>query len=290
LSIEEFVAWVKGATGLTPEILGKLVASLLILLILWGIQQGLLHVLGRRVEDVRVRYSWQKSLGYLLSGLGVLLIGSLWLDGIRGIATYLGLLSAGLAIALRDLIVGFVAWIFILWNRPFAVGDRVQIGSIAGDVIDLRIFQFTLLEIGNWVDADQSTGRVVHVPNGRIFSEPLINFESGFRFIWNEIQVLVTSDSDWREARQVLQEIADSYAQEAGLAAEQKVREAARHYMIYYTKLTPTVYTRVIDKGIQLTIRYLCEPRLRRTSTDAIWIEILERFHNHPNIKLYRSA
>ena len=97
------------------------------------------------------------------------------MEGLRSLGTFLGLLSAGLAIALKDVVASMAGWIFILWRRPFQLGDRIQIGDRAGDVVDLRLFQFTLLEIGNWVDADQSTGRSIHVPNGAVFTEPLFN-------------------------------------------------------------------------------------------------------------------
>src|SRR5207247_865051 len=93
---------------------------------------------------------------------------------------------------------------FILWRRPFEVGDRVQIGPHAGDVIDLGLFQFTLNEIGAWVNADQSTGRIIHVPNGKVFTDPVANYNKGFRYIWNEVPVVVTFESDWRKAKQIL--------------------------------------------------------------------------------------
>ena len=67
-----------------------------------------------------------------------------------------------------------------------------------------RIFMFTLMEIGNWVDADQSTGRVIHIPNGKVFKEVLANYSKGFQYIWNEIPVLVTFESNWKKAKEIL--------------------------------------------------------------------------------------
>ena len=169
-------------------------------------------------------------------------------------------------------------WIFILWRRPFEVGDRIQIGDHAGDVIDLRIFQFTLLEIGNWVGGDQSTGRVVHVPNGRVFTVELANYTRGFNFIWNEIPVRVTFESNWRKAKEILLEIAEEHTASSSEAAQEEVRKASQHFMIFYSKLTPTVYTSVEDSGVLLTLRYLCAPRRRRGTSQAIWEDVLDRF------------
>ena len=88
-------------------------------------------------------------------------------------------------------------WLFIVGKRPFTVGDRIEVDGSAGDVIDVSLFQFTMLEIGNWVDADQSTGRIIHVPNRFAFNKSLANFTQSFGFIWNEANVLITFESDW---------------------------------------------------------------------------------------------
>ncbi|HEX7973696.1 MAG TPA: mechanosensitive ion channel domain-containing protein [Anaerolineales bacterium] len=286
---DRLTEWVAQVTGLTPDTLGRIFTTLIVLIFLWLLYQGLLSLLRRRMEDVRIRYTWQKAAGYIIVVLGFFLLGSIWFVGFGNASTYLGLITAGLAIALKDLVTGFAGWVFILWNRPFAVGDRIQIGNICGDVIDLGIFQFTLLEIRNWVDADQSTGRIVRVPNGRVFSETVANFESGFHYIWNEIPIALTLDSNWQEARTILQEIANKHAEHLGELAEERVKEASRRYMIYYTSLTPTVYLSVGDKGVLLTVRYLCEPRLRRNSENAIWEDILLAFAGREDIHIWRN-
>jgi small-conductance mechanosensitive channel len=208
----------------------------------------------------------------------VFLIGRTWFEGFQSLSTFLGLLSAGVAIALKDPLVNLAGWAFIIWRKPFGVGDRIQLGDYQGDVIDQRLFAFTLMEIGNWVDAEQSTGRVIHVPNGKVFNEGLANYSRGFQYIWDEIPVLVTFESNWRKAKQILLEIGRKHGESLSESAEERIRRAARKFMIFYTKLTPTVYTCVKDCGVMLTIRYLCEPRQRRTNQQAIWEDILDAF------------
>jgi small-conductance mechanosensitive channel len=164
------------------------------------------------------------------------------------------------------------------------VGDRIEIGGHRGDVIDQRLFMFSLMEVGNWVDADQSTGRVIHVPNGKIFTEVLANYSQGFHHIWNEVPVLVTFESDWRKAKRILEEIAGHHGTRLSANAEQKVREAAKKFMIFYSTLTPAVYTTVRDCGVLLTIRSLCDPRQRRNTEQAIWEDILDAFAKEDDI------
>jgi small-conductance mechanosensitive channel len=218
--------------------------------------------------------------------LGVVAVSLVWIEGVQYAATYLGLVSAGLAIALKDPITNVVAWIFILWRKPFEVGDRIEIGQYAGDVVDQRIFQFSMMEIGNWVDSDQSTGRVLHIPNGMIFTSGVANFTHGPDYIWNEIPVLITFESDWEKAKGLLQEIANAHDVSQKENVDKEFKAAARKFLLKYNKLTPIVYTNVLDSGVLLTIRYLCKPRQRRGTSESIWESTLRAFAKHPDIDL----
>ena len=140
------------------------------------------------------------------------------------------------------------------------------------------------MEIGNWVNSDQSTGRIINIPNGAIFTEALANYSKGFQYIWNEIPVLITFESDWEQAKSILLEIAIKHAEKLSDTAEKRFHEASRQYLIYYSILTPTVYTSVEDSGVLLTIRYLCEPRKRRGTQETIWEDILKAFSETDDI------
>lgn len=279
--------WLHLDPGIQIAILKSLLAILLIVL---G-RAIALRVMTARVTDIRTQYSWRKTITYFSVALALLLVGRVWFSGLRDIATFVGLVTAGLAIAFKDPVVNFGGWLFVMWRRPFVVGDRIQIGENAGDVIDLRVFQIVLLEIGNWVDADQSTGRMLHVPNGLIFREPVANYTRGMQFIWNEIGVTVTFESNWKRAKEILTEIVEEHARETVNEAEQQMMKASRQYMIFYSTLTPTVYTAVRDDGILLTMRYLCHPRRRRGSAQAIWEDTLARFGEADDIDFaYRTV
>ncbi len=282
--MEQFTSWMYETLGIGPTAQWKLVATLVVLLTLIVVRRLVLSMVYRRTEDTRVRYRWQKSTSYVAFVFGLAMVVGIWADAIRSFGTFLGLVSAGLAIALKDLVVNLAGWGFILWRRPFQLGDRIQIGDHMGDVIDVRIFQFTLMEIGNWVAADQSTGRVIHVPNGKVLSEVLANYSRGFQYIWNELPIVVTFESDWRQAKSVLEEIMNRHGGRRSAAAERRIKEVSRKFMIFYTNLTPIVYTRVVDFGVELTIRYLCDPRERRGSAQAIWEDVLDSFAKYDNI------
>lgn len=269
-----------------PSISYQIAATIIVILGLWLIRLIAVRIINKKIDDEKLQYKWRKNLTYVSGFLGLFIIGSIWSDGFKSFSTFLGLLSAGLAIALKDPVSDFAGWAFILWRKPFEVGDRIQIGDVKGDVIDVRLFKFTVLEIGNWVHADQSTGRVVHVSNHKVFTDSLANYTSDFEFIWNEIQVLITFESDWKKAKKILQEIADKHLKDFVNEAERQVKRATKSYLIHYRYLTPIVYTDVQDSGVNLTIRHLTNPRTRRKVSQAIWEDILDRFDEHDNIDL----
>lgn len=278
--------WLQGWTGVSPLVARNLLVTLAVVLALAVLRALVLRLVHRQLRDVRQQYQWRKAVTYVTVFLGLIVVGRVWIVEFGALATFLGLLSAGLAIALRDLVVAMAGWVFIVWRRPFTPGDRIAIAGHAGDVIDLRLFQFTLLETGTVTGAGQSTGRIIHVPNGRVFTEPVINFTRGFQYIWNEIPVVVTFESDWRRAKALLTQIAHEKAEPLSEDAERRIRQAAREYMIFYTKLSPVVYTDVVDIGVRLTIRYLVEPRRRRGSEELIWEAILDAFAQEDGIDL----
>jgi len=269
---------IETASGLSPAMQIKILNSIVIVFVLWLFRVVLGRLVYRKSEDIKSRYVWRKTLTYITFLIGFIMIGSVWFRGFKALGTYLGLLSAGLAIALKDPLTNIAGWIFIIFRQSFSVGDRIQIGEQSGDVIDIRMFQFLLLEIGNWVDADQSTGRVIYIPNARVFTHPLANYSKGFQYIWDEINVQVTFESDWKKAKEMMLNIAKKHSEHLSKSAEQKVKEAGEKYMIFYKNLTPTVYTSVKNSGVQLAIRYLCEPRKRRGARQAIWEDVLKQF------------
>ncbi len=283
-SLTAVMQWIQGLTGLTFQTQGKILTSLVTVLCIYLLRRLVMRVVDRRVEETRILYQWSKGSSQVAFILGFLLVAMIWLEALQSLGTFLGLLSAGIAIALKDLVSSIAGWLFILWRRPLQLGDRIQIGELAGDVVDIRIFQFTILEIGNWVAADQSTGRIVHVPNHRLLTEPLANYTSQFGFIWNEIPVLLTFESDWKKGKEILERILTEKAGGMVEEARRSVKTASKKFLIHFRKLTPKVYTSVEDSGVLLTLRFVCDARRRRGVTEEIWESVLDAFARTPDI------
>ena len=275
---------IQHALGITPEYQAKIFTTILIILAWFILDRFLRKVVFDKIDDYTLRYQWQKIIKYVTVILVLITLIRVWFGAFDSLGTYLGLLSAGIAIALQDPVVNFAGWIFILIRKPFKVGDRIEINKITGDVIDIRIFQFSVIEIGNWVDAEQSTGRIIHIPNGTVFKTSQANYTTGFEYIWHEIPVLVTFESDWKKAKEIIYDSMNKHVVHLSSEAERQIKEAAKKFLIFYTKLTPIIYTSVKDSGVMLTMRFLCHVRKRRSTEEAIWEEILDQFSKYDNI------
>lgn len=280
--------WIEETLGIEPGIQGKILTSVVVVALVLVLRWLTIRYIASQVEDDGgdAVYRARKITTYSAFGIIAVTLSFVWIEAFDNFATYLGLLSAGIAIALADVLKNMVGWAYILSRRPMSVGDRVEVGDTSGDVIDIRLFRFTLMETRNWVDADQSTGRLVHIPNGVLFTQQLANYTEGFSHIWEDLPVLITFESDYVKAEEILRRILAEQCPDVEATAGKTIRETARRYHIRIGALTPTVYLSVKDSGVLLTARYLTETRSRRGTSQEIWRAILDAFGAEPQIDL----
>ncbi|HFA48467.1 MAG TPA: mechanosensitive ion channel family protein [Bacteroidetes bacterium] len=283
--MEKWSQWIYEVLGIGHSYQYKIIATIVVGLVIYILRRMLLHFILKGKEDVKAKYNWSKSISYVGYFLTMLVVIPIWITELESFGTFLGLLTAGLAVALKEPISNFFAWIFIISKKPFEMGDRIQIGNSEGDILDISFFQFTMLEIKNWVEADQSTGRIVHVPNGLIFTHPVYNYNQAMNYIWNEIPVMVTFESNWKKAKKILLEVEEKKLKPLVSNMRSEMRKGREKYYVHYTNFDPTVYTTIKKNGVMLTLRYLCHPKTRRTSEQAAIEEILEQFYKHDDIQ-----
>lgn len=141
----------------------------------WAVQRAL--------SDERRRYTVRKVIRYTAAGVFGLSVVEIWVQWLQGLLLILGATSAGLAIALAPVIVSIAGWLLITSSNLYKVGDRIQLGGVIGDVTDVGVLRTSLLEIGNWVGADQLSGRVVTVTNAAVFKDPVFNYTQGAPYV-----------------------------------------------------------------------------------------------------------
>ena len=196
----------------------------------------------------------------------------------------IGLFLASVAISLRDVFSNIVGWIIIVSSKGFKNGDRIKIGSMTGDVIDIGIFRTIIAEIGDWVEADQSTGRLISIPNSIVLNQEVCNYTHGYDFIWSEVKVLITFESEWQKAEEIMNTIAmDDFIQKKEQIQE-RLKHVKRRYLLRYNYITPKVYVSIKDSGVELSLRYMVRTRRRRTLEDLVAREILMKFKKEKDI------
>ncbi len=267
-------------------VLVKVLVTIGVLIVLWLTHHFFAFIFKRLFKSRDTNFIVIKISRYIHFIIALTIIGQLWFKGIQSLGTFLGLFTAGVAIALKDVVTNFAGWLYLLWQAPFKIGHRIQINNHQGDVIDIGVFKFTLLEIGNWVDANQSTGRMIRIPNADIFNLPIANYSKGFNYNWYEIPVIITFESDWKKAKAELLKIISNYCKSYEDQLKLELRQAQQEYPINYTYITPTIYTSCLDHGIALTMRYLVATRRIRQSNHDIWEQILDYVSTHDDIEL----
>ena len=276
--------------GVTPENGTKLLISLALIAVVvalgWLAKRAI-----RRFVDGRKRPNalfWAKQIVHL-AGAFVLTLGlvSVWFDDPASLATGFGLVAAGLAFALQKVVTSVAGYAVILRGDNFRVGDRIVMGGVRGDVLAVRFTQTMIMEMGQppavqsatpeiWVRSRQYTGRVVSVPNAKIFEEPIYNYSAEFPFIWEELTLPVTYECDRGEAERILTEAAKKHAVAADRIGAEDLAELQRRYPVELATLEPRVFYRITDNWLELSVRFVAEEHGVRGLKDAMSREILE--------------
>ncbi len=269
---------------ISSSVYHKILFSFVAILITYLLAFVIIKVINRTVKNLKRKHTLRKFTEYIATFTCILTIMLIWLKKTASVTTFISVIGAGLMLALHQPITSIAGWLIILIKRPYETGDRIGIGELSGDVIDIRLFYTSVLEIGNWVDADQSTGRIIHIPNGKVFTQPIFNYTRGFEYIWNEIKTVVTFESDWKKAKDIIMNIGSKDDMDLGDKVRKRIESMSKKYMIRYEKLTPIVWTKIVDFGVELTLRYLTEAQKRRSTQDAICQDILDRFNKEKDI------
>lgn len=273
-------------TSASPELALKLALTFSLFFLLWLARNLFIRFMHRHSDSHTLdsAYTITSVLFYVL--LAVITI-KIWFEGFANFFNYIGLVAAALTIVCKELIVNFVAMWVIAWRDLFSHGDRIQVGNFTGDVARKGPLFFSLVEVGNWVDGDQSTGRTIRVPNALVLTTPVANYTKGVGYIWNELSVVVGLDADWKLARTLLNQAVQAFYAEYGSPPEVGMHDDEE--FVFYKKTKPKVYVHVADGGVKLDLRYLCRPKRRRDSEHFIWMAVLDSFREN-SISIFSSS
>lgn len=255
---------------------GKVIATVLVVIVVMVIVRTTQRALGRYIESSERRYRLRKLVtlaGYILA---VFLLSIVFSDKLASLTVFLGVAGAGFAFALQEVIASAAGWVAMSLGRFYNVGDRVQLGGIKGDVIDVGILRTTLMECGGWINGDQYNGRVVRVANSFIFKEPVYNYSSDFPFLWDEITIPVRYGSNYEMARKEFQQILDDVTGEHARQLKGEWRKMTDKYMLEDARLEPMVTLSMKESWAEYALRYVVDYKQRRSTKDKICVRILK--------------
>ncbi len=240
----------------------------------------------KRIKESKTRYSLRKVISILSLATFALAFASIWIVEAQNILIAFGLVGAGVAIALQDIFKNFIGGIMIVINGIYSVGDRIEINQKFGDVIDIGLLYTTLMETREWVAGDQATGRLTIVPNGVVLNGTIQNYTRDFAFIWDEITIPITYDSDWAEANALIIDIVRKETKQITENAEKRIVDIEGKYYFTQRSLEPAIFLTLTDNWITFDIRYITEVRHRRDLHDKLSRMILVELEKSAKIKI----
>ncbi len=272
--MEDFFTPIK--LWLANPIVGKLIAVGIGILVINFIFRVLSRSLPRYIQDSDARYRIRKVIVFIGYFCILLYITIVFSDRLGRLTVVFGVIGAGVAFALQEVITSFAGWVAISLGQFYKPGDRVQLGGIMGDVIDISILRTTLMECGNWVKADLYNGRIVRIANSFVFKEPVFNYSGDFPFVWDEITVPVKYGSERALARDIFQRVVDEVVDNYVTDAKAEWKSMVHKYLIEEQKIEPAVTLAANDNWLEFTIRYVVDYKRRRTTKDRLFTQILD--------------
>ncbi len=278
--------------GVNTEIGLKLLLTLAFLVALWLLRRvakaSVREVLRRRYNE-RIWFLAAQGINLVTAVLLILGLLAIWFDNPNRLATAIGLVTAGVAFALQKLITALAGYFVILRSNIFSVGDRITMGGVRGDVIELGFIHTTIMEMGqppsiqdttspSWVKSRQFTGRIVSVTNDKIFEEPVYNYTRDFPYIWEEISIPISYTADRDRAEQILLECAVHHTEHINEMSQEALRVMRDRYFLHSTDLTPKVFYRITNNWLELTVRFVVREHGIRDIKDAVSRDILKAF------------
>lgn len=257
--------------------LGKIGFLFIGVTIIWLIIKAIQKKLVLKIKDNDNRYRTKKFSSFIGYFLTIVLLTVVFSDKLGGLTVALGVAGAGIAFALQEVIASVAGWMAIMFGGFYKTGDRVQVGGIKGDVMDIGVLRTTIMETGQWVDGDLYNGRIVLIANSFVFKEPVFNYSGDFPFLWDEIKVPVQYGSDYDLAREILESVGKEVAGDLTAQSHEKWKSLQDKYRLEDAQTEPMVSLICNDNWVEFTLRYVVSYKKRRATKTELFTKILKK-------------
>ena len=275
--LKDFSNFLETIIGIESNYILLFLYTIFTIVIIKLITKVLIKIYDKFSDNERKIYIFNKKTKIVGTVTIFILLLLIWETHLQNFIYLISFISAGIALSLKDIILNFFSGIYIRLKKPFDVEDRVVVNEIEGDVVNINTMNFEVLEISNREDGEQSTGVIINIPNSVVFTTPIKNYTKVFKYIWNEITVKIPLDSNVKKVKSELYRIVNTneVIQQIPNKMENQINNAITDYRIFYNKLKPIIYTKVVDDHIELSVRYLVHPKKARNVESDIWNKIL---------------
>ena len=257
----------------------RIVAILIGWLIIWFFASMVKRTLPKYFKETDTRYKARKFVNFFGYFLLVFLILMVYSSELTGLSVFIGVAGAGIAFALQELIASVAGFVVINFSSFYKVGDRVMLGGIVGDVIDVGVFRTSMMQTGDWVKGDLYNGKIVRIANSFIFKEPVYNYSGEFPFLWDELTIPIRLQSDFDYAKEIFMSILNEVQGDFAKEATKYWDKMTESMMIENAQVEPMVTMSFDENWITFTLRYVVDFKKRRTTKDAIFQKALKEIN-----------
>lgn len=247
----------------------------------------LLHMLFKKlimqnVKDIKRKFQLYKVSKQIIMTLIIVAVLFIWVQAINALILIGLLVGVFIVFMVKGLTNNMIGYFVIKYRRYFEVGHRVEINGIVGDVIDINPINFKMLEVRNGLSSDANTGRVIKLPNSLIFNESIEMIGVANKFVWHEIKYVLSFDSDWHAAEEIMTEAGTVYFYDTVMPV---LEEVNGHLPSETEKLLPVFSVDTNAEGIILILRYMVHYRNGTSAKTFLQRRILSNFEGKPSIK-----
>ena len=192
------------------------------------------------------------------------------------LGTFLGLAGAGLTVALKDFIVGFLGWFVLMGKNGIRLGDWVEINGVTGEVVELGMFHTVLLETGNWTDSGHPTGRRVTFTNSFAIENHYFNFSTSGQWLWDELQVVLPMGMDPYPIVAAIQKRVTESTATSARQAESEWKQAAGDRNVTEMTAAPAINVKPVVGGVEISVRYITSASERHLLRAKLYQEAVD--------------
>ena len=260
------------------EYLYLILVSICIMALINLVRFVILKLSFKKDLNPKEKYMYFKGGSALSRIIIIILLTFVWIDYLKNFMTLITFVSTAITLSIKEIIFNFFAGIYIRTSKVFSLEDRIEVNGLKGDVVNINRTGFDILEISDRENGEQSTGKIVHVPNAIVFTYPVKNYVKAFKYVWDEMKVKIPIDADITKTKKELYKIINKNSVVKNIPKKMKseVNESSAEYRIYFNNLDPIIYVEVVDGAVEVFMRFLVHPKKQRNVENSIWLDILK--------------